>query len=77
VVESIEQGCLPLQVMPAGAARDLAEVVPAPLAGLVVDEAELGDLDLSPTGVAVRLEPAVEHLLAGSAEHDLLAGAYR
>ncbi len=77
VVEAVEQGCLPLQVMPSGPARDLAGALPSPLAALVVDEAALDDLDLSPGAVAARLLPAVEHLLAGSAEHDLLAGAYR
>ena len=34
-------------------------------------------LDLSPAGVAALLGPAADHLLNGSAEHDLLAGAYR
>lgn len=77
VVEAVENGCLPLQVMPAGPARDLAAALPAPLAPLVVDEDALDRLDLTPGAVAARLRPAVEHLLAGSAEHDLLAGAYR
>jgi hypothetical protein len=76
VVEAIEQGCLPLQVMPDAAARDLARVLPAPLVPLVVTEAALADLDLSPAAVATRLGPVVDHLLSGSAEHDLLAGAY-
>lgn len=76
VVESVEAGCLPLQVMPNGAAHDLAAALPAPLVPLVVADTELDDLDLSPTGVRDRLGPAVEHLLAGSAEHDLLVGAY-
>jgi hypothetical protein len=77
VVEAVEQGCLPLQVMPTAAARDLTNDLPPALATLVVDEATLADLDLSPAGVAARLGPVVDHLLAGSAEHDLLAGAYR
>jgi hypothetical protein len=77
VVEAIEQGCLPLQVMPAATARDLARDLPPALAPLVVDEESLATLDLSPAAVTARLGPAVDHLLAGSAEHDLLAGAYR
>jgi len=76
VVETIEQGCLPLQVMPDAAARDLARVLPTPLVPLVVPETALVDLDLSPAAVATRLGPVVDHLLSGSAEHDLLAGAY-
>ena len=76
VVETIEQGCLPLQVMPDAAARDLARVLPPPLVPLVVTETALADLDLCPAAVADRLGPVVDHLLSGSAEHDLLAGAY-
>jgi hypothetical protein len=77
VVEAVEQGCLPLQVMPSAAARDLARDLPPALRPLVVDEADLAEVDLSPDGVAARLGPAVDHLLAGSAEHDLLVGAYQ
>ncbi len=77
VLEAVEQGCLPLQVMPAPAARDLAGHLPPALAGLVVAEDALAELDLGPAAVAARLGPAVDHLLAGSAEHDLLVGAYR
>ena len=75
-MESIEWGCLPLQVMPTGPAQDLVAALPAALAGLVVDDAALAVLDLSPVGVRARLDPALDHLLAGSAEHDLLMGAY-
>ncbi|QYG92124.1 hypothetical protein HC251_06500 [Iamia sp. SCSIO 61187] len=77
VVEAIEQGCLPLQVMPAGPARDLAAELHPSLAPLVVAEEAVATLDLSPAGVTRLLAPAADHLLAGSAEHDLLAGAYR
>lgn len=77
VVEAVEQGCLPLQVMPAAAARDLARDLPPALVPLVVDEDGLAEVDLSPAGVAALLGPVVDHLLAGSAEHDLLVGAYR
>ncbi|HEU5150439.1 MAG TPA: hypothetical protein VFU19_08080 [Iamia sp.] len=77
VVEAIEQGCLPLQVMPSAAARELARDLPPALTGLVVDAATLPDLDLAPAAVATRLGPVVDHLLAGSAEHDLLVGAYQ
>lgn len=75
VVESIEQGCLPLQVMPDGPAADLARALDPALGALVVAEGTLGDLDLSPAGITVRLVPAVEHLLAGSADRDLIVGA--
>lgn len=77
VVETIEHGCLPLQVMPDVAAADLAAVLPPALAPLVVAESTVPGLDLSPAGVAARLGPATDHLLLGSAEHDLLAGAYQ
>lgn len=77
VVEAVEQGCLPLQVMPRATARDLIRDLPSALAPLVVAEEALADLDLSPAAVATRLGPVVDHLLTGSAEHDLLAGAYR
>ncbi|HEX7133355.1 MAG TPA: hypothetical protein VF228_12315 [Iamia sp.] len=77
VVEAVEQGCLPLQVMPPAAAHDLAGDLPSALAPLVIDETTLADLDLSPTAVATRLGPVVDHLLSGSTEHDLLAGAYQ
>ncbi len=77
VVETIEHGCLPLQVMPDGTAGSLAAVLPPALVPLVVAESALATLDLSPAGVTARLGPATDHLLLGSAEHDLLAGAYR
>ena len=77
LVETIEQGCLPLQVMPPGPAQDLAAALVAPLAALVVAADALDDLDLSPAAVARRLGPAVDHLLAGSADRDLVAGAMR
>lgn len=76
VVESIEQGCLPLQVMPAAAARELARELPSALVPVVVPAEALDDLDLTPAAVARLLGPVVDHLLSGSAEHDLLAGAY-
>ena len=76
VLEAIEQGCLPLQVMPAAAALNLARDLPPALVPLVVSEEALADLDLGPEAVAARLGPVVDHLLAGSAEHDLLVGAY-
>ncbi len=77
LVETIEQGCLPLQVMPTGPARDLAADLVAPLSALVVPVDALGHLDLSATAVARLLGPAVDHLLAGSADRDLAAGASR
>jgi hypothetical protein len=40
------------------------------------DQADLADLDLSPTAITTRLAPALDHLLTGSTEHDLLTGAY-
>jgi hypothetical protein len=76
VLEAIEQGCLPLQVMPAAAALDLARGLPPALASLVVSDESLAELDLHPASVARRLDPVVDHLLSGSAEHDLLTGAY-
>lgn len=76
VLEAIEQGCLPLQVMPADTARGLARDLPPALAPLVVPEDSLADLDLGPESVARLLDPVVDHLLAGSAEFDLLTGAY-
>ncbi len=76
VVESIEHGCLPLQVMPAGAAADLRAALPAGLTGLVVADDELADLDLTPGGVRSRLARAAPTLLAGSSERDLLIGAH-
>ena len=72
-VEAIEHGCLPLQAMPGPAARLLRADLPGPLTALVVGDDELAGLDLSPDGVATRLGPALDHLLAGSAEHDLRA----
>ncbi len=75
LVETIEQGCLPLQVMPHGPARDLAADLAAPLAALIVADDELDDLDLSPAAVVRRLVPAVDHVLGGSADRDLAAGA--
>lgn len=77
VVEAVEHGCLPLQVMPTGAAHDLSRALPSALAPLVVAADAIAALDLSPAGVAARLGPAVDHLLNGSAEHDLMTGAYR
>ncbi|HEU5150437.1 MAG TPA: hypothetical protein VFU19_08070 [Iamia sp.] len=71
VVETVEHGCLPIQVMPGPAARDLRSALPAAVAALVVAEDEVAGLDLSPAGVAARLGPALDHLLAAPAEHDL------
>lgn len=76
VVETIEQGCLPVQVMPVGPAHDLAARLPPPLAALVVSDEAMADLDLSAPAVAARLGPVVEHVLAGSSDRDLVAGAY-
>jgi len=76
VLEAIEQGCLPLQVMPAAAALDLARDLPPALVPLVVSDEALAGLDLNPAAVASRLGPVVDHLLSGSAEHDLLTGAH-
>ncbi len=76
VLEAIEQGCLPLQVMPGVAAQNLARDLPPALVHLVVSDESLAELDLSPGAVARRLGPVVDHLLSGSAEHDLLTGAY-
>jgi len=77
VVEAVEHGLLPLQVMPDAAAHHLAAALDPPLAGLVVAESDVPGLDLSPAAVAARRGPVVEHLLRGSAERDLMAGAYR
>lgn len=76
VVETIEHGCLPLQVMPTGAAQALRASLPAGVEALVVADSELDDLDLTPVGVRTRLARAVPALLAGSAERDLLIGAH-
>lgn len=76
LVETVELGCLPLQVMPPGAARDLANALPPALSGLVLSEDDLATLDLSPAAVRQRLHPAVDHILAGSADRDLVVGAY-
>ena len=76
LVETIEQGCLPLQVMPGGPARELADALPAALAPLVVAEDHLAAVDLPPAGVAALLGPAVDLLLAGSSEHGIHAGAF-
>ena len=76
VLEAIEQGCLPLQVMPAAAARNLARDLPSALVPLVVSDESLADLQLDPDAVARVLGPVVDHLLSGSAEYDLLTGAY-
>jgi len=75
VVEAIEHGCLPIQVMPAAVAQSLRSDLPAALAALVVAESDLAALDLGPTGVAALLAPAVDHVLLGSSEHDLRAPA--
>jgi hypothetical protein len=76
VLEAIEQGCLPLQVMPAAAAQDLTRELPPALVPLVVSEESVAELELDPVSVTRRLGPVVDHLLSGSAEHDLLAGAH-
>ena len=62
--------------MPAAAAVELARDLPPALAPLVVSDGSLAELDLSPATIALRLAPVVDHLLSGSAEFDLLTGAY-
>lgn len=73
-VEAVEHGCLPLQVMPDGAAAALAATLPSALAPLVVADSAVPYLDLSPDAVTVRLDPALDHILGGSSERDLLRG---
>ena len=70
-VESIEHGCLPLQVMPAGAALSARRSLPVELSTLVVDEGELAAFD--PSAIADRRAAAAGLLLAGSLERDLAA----
>ncbi|CAN5612325.1 hypothetical protein BH24ACT4_BH24ACT4_12970 [soil metagenome] len=77
LVETLEHGCLPLQVMPSGPARDLADALPPPLAPLVIADNDLPGVDLSPAATAALLGPALDHLLAGSADHDLIQAAHR
>lgn len=67
VVEAIEHGCIPYQVMPTGAAALARRRVPAPLAPLLVAVDDLADLDLDDDRDA-----ATDHLLLGSLERDLL-----
>ncbi len=76
-VEAVEHGCLPLQVMPDGAAAALAATLPSALAPLVVADSAVPYLDLSPDAVAARFDPVLDHLLGGSAERDLLRGTAR
>jgi hypothetical protein len=68
-VESIEHGCLPLQVMPAGAAVSARRSLPAELAPLILDEDDLAAFD--PATVVDRRDIAAGLLLAGSLERDL------
>jgi hypothetical protein len=70
VVESIEHGCLPLQVMLPGQAEPLRRRLPLPLARLVVDFDALAALDL--TSIPRLLADAADVVLAGSAERDLV-----
>jgi hypothetical protein len=70
VVESIEHGCLPLQVMPPGPGAELRQRLPAALARLVVDLDGLASVD--PMSTAERLRDAADVVLAGSAERDLV-----
>ena len=74
-VESIEHGCLPLQVMPAAAAARLGHRLAPALAALVVTEADLAAMPHSPEATADRLRAAAEVVLAGSAERDLALDA--
>ena len=68
-LESIEHGCLPLQVMPAGAAVSARRSLPVELSALIVDEADLAAFD--PSTVGDRRDVAAGLLLAGSLERDL------
>jgi hypothetical protein len=70
-VESIEHGCLPLQVMPAGAAVSARRSLPVELSVLIADEGDLAAFD--PSSVAARRAAAAGLLLAGSVERDLAA----
>jgi hypothetical protein len=72
VVESIEHGCLPLQVMPPGPAAELRPRLPAALAALVIDLDDIASVDPASTGE--RLRDAADVVLAGSAERDLVLG---
>jgi hypothetical protein len=69
VVESVERGCLPLQVMPAGAAAALRRRLPPAMADLVVGADDLAAL--SPAAVTARLAACADLVLAGSIERDL------
>jgi hypothetical protein len=70
VVESIEHGCLPIQVMPSVAVAELRPRLPRPLARLVIDLDGLARLD--PAASAPLLDDAAAIVLAGSAERDLV-----
>jgi hypothetical protein len=70
-IESIEHGCLPLQVMPAGAALAARRSLPLELAALVVDDAQIAGFDLDPDDLTRRRDDAAGVLLSGSIERDL------
>ncbi|MBV9951692.1 MAG: hypothetical protein JO291_07055 [Acidimicrobiia bacterium] len=70
VVESIEHGCLPLQVMPPGPASLLRPRLPGPLARLVVDIDDMAAVD--PASTDELLRDVADVVLAGSAERDLV-----
>ena len=75
LVESIERGCLPLQVMGAGAAMALRRRLPVQLAALVVTAADLATICAH--DVTTRLASAADVVLAGSIERDLAAATLR
>jgi hypothetical protein len=70
VVESVEHGCLPVQVMPPTAATALRTRLPQALARLVVDLDRMADVD--PGSTAPLLDDVAAIVLAGSAERDLV-----
>ena len=69
VVESIEHGCLPVQVMPPRQAAELRGRLPRPLTRLVTDLEGLAAID--PSATAPLLDDAAAIVLAGSADRDL------
>ncbi|MEJ7583823.1 MAG: hypothetical protein WKF43_06970 [Acidimicrobiales bacterium] len=69
VIESVEHGCLPVQVMPGPEAALLRRRLPDALAGLVVDIDVLTSID--PWDCGDLLDRAASWVLRGSAERDL------